>query len=200
MSLTSAFWPWVNSRLRDFNRSTWYSFISALVLLFYLLLYGIYRVIYSRWRATITSFLVRRLVYPYFFPRMPFVGAATRLQVLTAFLFLLANTLLTTIGSRSTTSSRAATMSVINLVPLFCGPRLSMVTKLLGISLRGSVGVHQWIGRTAIAQMLLHVLLLLTGSASFKWTVTTVAGIVVRFASLDPGCTDTWQRRVPPSR
>jgi hypothetical protein len=197
MSITSAFWPWVLSRLRDLNRSSWYSFISACILLSYLVSYGVYRVIYSKWRATTTSFLVRRLVYPHLFPRMPFVGTATRLQVLTAFLFLLTNTLLTTIGSRSATGSRAATMSVINLIPLFCGPRLSMVTKLLGISLRGSVGVHQLAGRTAIAQMLLHVLLLI-GSASFKWTATTVAGLVVCSVPLTLARTDVWQRRAAP--
>ncbi len=40
------------------------------------------------------------------------------------------------VASRARVSTRAATMSAINLIPLLCGPRLILMTELLGISLR----------------------------------------------------------------
>ncbi|KAG0647685.1 Ferric-chelate reductase 2 [Hyphodiscus hymeniophilus] len=79
--------------------------------------------------------------------------------------------------------SRAATMSIINLIPLFCGPRLSLITSLLGISVRTSIGTHQWFGRTAIAQMSLHTLISLR-SKGISWrTMSNWTGVVAASAS-----------------
>jgi hypothetical protein len=176
MSFTS-FLHWVSSKLRSMDVPSWYSFISGCILALWLLWYGFYRAINSKWPLT-TSFIARHLVYPHISSRIPFVGTATRFQVLVVSLYLLANLLITIVGVRANISSRAATMSIINLIPLLCGPRLSLVTRLLGISLRASVGSHQWFGRTAIAQMLVHMVVSLTGSSAFTWTTNNLTGVV----------------------
>jgi hypothetical protein len=79
-------------------------------------------------------------------------------------------------------------MSIINLIPLLCGPRLSFVTRLLGISLRTSIGSHQWFGRTAIAQILVHTIVVLTGSNAFTWTTNNLTGVVACSASARVRC------------
>ncbi|KAG0645010.1 Ferric-chelate reductase 2, partial [Hyphodiscus hymeniophilus] len=162
---------------------SWYSFISACILALLLLWYGLHRAINSKW-PLVTSFIMRHLVYPNIFPRIPFVGTATRLKVLLVSLYLLANFLGTIIGVRADISSRAATMSIINLVPLLCGPRLSLVTNLLGISLRSSIGSHQWFGRTAIAQMLVHMVVSLTESSAFTWSMNSLTGVTQASSAL----------------
>ncbi|OBT85138.1 hypothetical protein VE02_05625 [Pseudogymnoascus sp. 03VT05] len=74
--------------------------------------------------------------------------------------------------------TRAATMAVINLIPLLCGPRLSMVTKLLGISLRTSLASHSWIGRTAIALAAFHIVIITKDGDRFSRTWGSVFGVV----------------------
>jgi len=187
MSFTS-FLHWLLSKLSSMDTLSWYAFIFGCIFVVWLLGYGIYRVINSRW-PLITSFVIRHLIYPHIFPRIPFIGTATRFQVLIVSLYLLANTLCVTTKVKSTAGigSRAATMSIINLIPLLCGPRLSLVTKLVGISLRASIGSHQWLGRTVIAQMLLHMVVSLTGSTPFTWTMSNLTGVVVCSASAPVG-------------
>ncbi|KAL5349612.1 hypothetical protein ACLOAV_005907 [Pseudogymnoascus australis] len=69
-------------------------------------------------------------------------------------------------------------MAVINLIPLLCGPRLSMVTKLLGISLRTSLASHRWIGRTAIALAAFHIAISTKDGDRFSRTWGSVFGVV----------------------
>ncbi|KAH6662697.1 hypothetical protein B0J14DRAFT_570854 [Halenospora varia] len=137
----------------------------------------IYHVLNSKWPLT-TSFIMRHLIYPHIFPQIPFVGTATRFKVLIMFLYILTNSLIVVIGVKSEIGSRAATMSIINLIPLLCSPRLSLVTKLLGISLRTSISSHQWFGRTAIVQVLVHMIVILTGGHAFTWTTNNLIGVV----------------------
>jgi hypothetical protein len=184
----TSFWHWLSSKLNELDVPSWYSFILGCIFALWLLCYSIYRAFNSKWPLT-TSFVMRHLVYPHIFPRIPFIGTATRLQVLIVFLYLLANTIFVfAIGVQSTAgrSSRAATLSIINLIPLLCGPRLSLVTRLLGISLRASIGSHQWIGRTAIAQMSFHTVVSLIGRTPFAWTTNNLTGVVVCSASVRP--------------
>ncbi|XMA13701.1 hypothetical protein WAI453_006492 [Rhynchosporium graminicola] len=99
--------------------------------------------------------------------------------------YLITNILLVTVigvKSRSDMGTRAATMSIVNLIPLLCGPRLSLMTEMLGITLRTSIGSHQWLGRTAIAEALLHTIISLTGSQSFVWSGINASGVVASSA------------------
>jgi hypothetical protein len=176
-----SFLHWLSSKLSGLDVPSWYSFVSGCLITSWLLLYSVYRVIHainSGW-LSISSFLLKHFVYPHIFPRVPFVGTATRFEALAAFIYLLVNILIVTIGPRADIGSRAATMSIINVIPLLCGQRLSLATKLLGISLRTSIGSHQWFGRIATAQVLLHTIISLTGSKSFTWTAINFSGVVV---------------------
>jgi predicted ferric reductase len=181
MSFTSVL-HWISSKLSNFDVPSWYAFISGCIFTAWLLLFAIYCVITSEWPLT-STYILKHFIYPHIFPRIPFLGTATRFQVFVAFIYLLANFLIVTIGKRAEMGSRAATMSIANLIPLFCGPRLSLVTKLLGISVRTSIGSHQWFGRTAIAQMSLHTIISLIGSKAFTWTTSNLTGVVVCPAS-----------------
>jgi hypothetical protein len=158
-----------------------YSFISGCIFTVWLLFYGISRALQSKWPLT-TTFIFRHLIYPHVFPRIPFVGTATRFEVLIVFLYLLPNALLIIIGGKAEIGYRSAILSVINLIPLLSGPRLNLITKLLGISLRTSVGAHQWFGRTAVAQMLVHTIVVLRSNV-FTWTTKNLTGVVARFTS-----------------
>ncbi|KAH8674404.1 hypothetical protein BGZ60DRAFT_403841 [Tricladium varicosporioides] len=182
MSLTSLS-KWLLSRLGSLDAFQWYSYIFGGIFSVWVLCYGIYRILNSIWPPT-ASFILGHLIYPHLFPRIPFIGTATRFEVLIVFLYLLTNILIITIGVKSEIGSRAATMSVINLIPLLCGPRLSLVTKLLGISLRTSISSHQWFGRTAILQVLVHMIAVLTGGDVFTWTTNNVTGVVAGSAPL----------------
>ncbi|KAL5344941.1 hypothetical protein ACLOAV_009894 [Pseudogymnoascus australis] len=73
-------------------------------------------------------------------------------------------------------------MAVINLTPLLCGPRLSMVTKLLGISLRTSLASHSWIGRTVIALAAFHIVIITKDGDRFSRTWGSVFGVVASSA------------------
>ena len=180
---------WISSKISGFDVPTWYSFIFGCLIALWLLLYTVYRVVQtitsaSKW-LSVSSFILKHLVYPHMFPRLPLVGTATRFETLIVFIYLLTNILIVTVfGPRADMGGRAATMSIVNVIPLLCGQRLSLATKLLGISLRTSIGSHQWFGRTAIAQVLLHTILSLVGRKSFTWTTTNSAAVVVSSVSL----------------
>jgi hypothetical protein len=134
----------------------------------------------SGWRST-SFFVLKHFVYPHLLPRISFMGTATRFQIIVTALYITTNILFITIPvtSRADVGTRASTMSVINMIPLLCGPRLSLMTQLLGISLRSSLGSHRWFGRTAIALALLHMVITLTGGKKFAWTPTSLSGVVV---------------------
>lgn len=182
----SSFVRLVFSKISEMDIPSWYSFISACILAIWLFLRAIYRAITSEWLST-SFFFLKHFVYPHILPRIPFVGTATRLEVLIAFAYIITNILLVTIigvKSRTDIGTRAATMSIINLIPLLCGPRLSLMTEMLGISLRTSIGTHQWFGRTAVAEILLHTVISLTDSQPFKWTGINTSGVVVHLHQL----------------
>lgn len=175
---------WVHSILRNMDRLSWYSLICGSTFVIWLFFYGIHRALNSRGRRLTTSFIQRHLFYPYLFPRVPFVGASTRYEAFMVFLWLLTNILVISIGERTKIEPRSATMSIINLIPLLCGSRLSLATRLFGISFRTSVSSHQWLGRTAIAQMLVHTVVMVRHNP-FTWTTQNITGTVVGFT--EPG-------------
>lgn len=179
-----SFVHWLLDNLSGLDVPSWYSVVSVCLIAFWLLFYSIYRAIraITNWSFA-SSFILKHLVYPHIFPRIPLAGTATRFEALITFIYLFTNFFIVIIGPNSDRGARAATMSVINVIPLLCGQRLSLVTKLVGISLRTSIGSHQWFGRTAIAQALLHTIISLTGSNTFTWTTTNISGVVVGSAS-----------------
>ncbi|KFY49967.1 hypothetical protein V495_00403 [Pseudogymnoascus sp. VKM F-4514 (FW-929)] len=49
---------------------------------------------------------------------------------------------------------------------------------MLGISLRTHFGIHKWIGRTAIAEALLHIVISVISEQPFAWTAMNLSGVV----------------------
>ena len=127
-------------------------------------------------------FLLKHFIYPHIFRRLRFIGAATRSEVVAISLYVAINALCVALPRAQSTdiSTRAATMSVINIVPLLCGPRLILITQLLGIRRRTHLSLHKWIGGTAVALALLHTVLSVVHSKpAFTWTRINLSGVVV---------------------
>jgi hypothetical protein len=188
MSLDS-FWQRAWAKLRELDYSSWYALASGLGLGLWLVVRGTYRVLgLTSGHLPIPSFVFKHLVYPHILKRMPLVGVATRLQTLLVVIYLLLNLFPTLplhmFGSSPDRARLVANMALANIIPLLCGPRLSLVTRLLGVTLRTSVGSHRWIGRIAVGQVLLHTIMSL---GSFSWTTRNLFGVVVSCARARSG-------------
>jgi len=163
----------------------WYAIVSGCAIATWLLFHFGFWLIKIVWMRT-SYFILKHLIYPHLFSRLPFIGAITRSETLMGILYVSGNILCVCItipmgmASSSEISARAATMSAINLIPLLCGPRLILMTELLGISLRAHFRFHKWVGRTAIAQVLLHTVLSVINIQPFPWTAVNLSGVVVR--------------------
>lgn len=182
LSTFSSFYAWILSKFEEIepDTPTWYLLISAAIFLLWLLLRGLYRVMTAKW-LSISFIILKHAVYPHLLPRTSFTGTATRFHIAATILYLMVNTLFDTIpkATWADMGTRAATMAVINLIPLLCGPRLSVVTKLLGISLRTSLASHSWIGRTAIALAAFHIVTITKDGDRLSRTWGSVFGVVV---------------------
>lgn len=144
-------------------------------------------------RVYAAFFILKRLVYPRLFPHLPLVGKITIFRALVGSVFIAANILLITIGtglSADVVGTRAATMSAVYLIPLLCGPRLLLMMKILGISLKLQTGLHEWFGRAAIAQVLLHTIISVVHSQPVQWTDVNISGVVVKLSKPFPKLTD----------
>lgn len=177
-----SFCVWILSRFSGIKHDTpfWYSVTWASFFLLWLLLRGVYHVMTSGWHST-SFFILKYFVYPHLLPKVPFLGRATRFQIIATTLYLTANVLFIALpkASWAEAGARAATMSIINLIPLLCGPRISLMTKVLGTSLQSSLGSHRWIGRTTTALAMLHMIVSLKEGGRFTWTTSSVSGVVV---------------------
>jgi hypothetical protein len=135
----------VFSKLSEMDIPSWYSFISACIFIIWLFLRAIYRAITSEWLLT-SFFFLKYFAYPYILPRIPFVGTTTCLEILLAFAYMIINLLLITLIKVKTItniSTRATIILIINLISFLCGSRLSLITEILRILLRTSIGTHQ---------------------------------------------------------
>lgn len=182
LSTFSSFYAWILSKFEEvrLDTSSWYLLASATFFLLWLLLRGLYRVMTAKW-SSISFFILKHAVYPHLLPRTSFTGTATRFHIAVTTLYLLVNVLFVTIpkATWADMGTRAATMSVINLIPLLCGPRLTMVTNLLGISLRTSLASHKWFGRTAIGLAGFHIAIIAKNGERIARTWSGVSGVVV---------------------
>jgi hypothetical protein len=158
----------------------WYAISYAFVLIISLLWYGAFSLTTVIWLPT-TSFILKHVIYRHVVRRIPFIGAITWWETLLAISHVAVNITCVTVGvaSISEVSTRAAIMSAINLIPLLCGPRLILMTELIGISLRSHLGFHKWLGRTSIIQALLHTVLSVVNNRPFQWTTGNTYGVIV---------------------
>jgi hypothetical protein len=159
----------------------WYTIIAGCMIATWLIIRFGYRLIRCTWLRTSHLFILKNLIYPHLFKRLLFMGAITRFKAIMVILYLSGNILYIVVptASRTEISTRAAIMSAINLIPLLCGPRLALASEMLGISLRTHFGIHKWIGRTAIAEALLHIIISVISEQPFAWTAMKLSGVIV---------------------
>ncbi|KAI9888416.1 MAG: hypothetical protein M1814_000478 [Vezdaea aestivalis] len=162
---------------------TWYAIGLGMLAMLRLVYYVVWRICVII-KSFTAYFLLKHLVYPHILPRIPFLGVATRCQTLGVALYSIANVLCMTIGvsTPEQVGARASLLSIANMIPLLIGPRLSLVSNFLELSVRSSSGIHVWIGRTAIAQAVVHMTISVVRGVEFKWDRVTVSGVVVSAA------------------
>ena len=158
----------------------WYAILPATVLGTWLLFRFISRIVRAL-LAFLTFKFLKHLMYPHLSRTFPIFG--TRYQMLTFSIYIAVNIGCMMIGEREDISARSATMSLINVIPLLCGPRLVMMTKFLGLTLRAQHLSHSWFGLTAMAQVLVHCILSVTSNTPFRWTKLNLSGVVVCYSS-----------------
>jgi hypothetical protein len=157
---------------------SWYAFILGCIIVAWRLIYIIYRLLTLIWHFS-THFILKRLAYPHLFRQIPIVGTATRSEILVGVLYLAINCVVIGVGSSAEIGTRAAIMSTINMIPLLCGPRLILMTELLGISRRAHIGLHKWLGLTVIWKVGLHTVRSIMNNQPFQWTEMNIYGIMV---------------------
>jgi len=118
-------------------------------------------------RTHLVTIALKRLLYPFILRRRRLFGPLTRLEALVHLLHWGATVACNVIGVSTTTQagSRAGSLAIIHLIPLFFGSRLSFAADLLGITLRTYVHMHGSIGVMEILQTLVHVVLVIKSSA-----------------------------------
>ena len=159
----------------------WYA-ISLGTIVVACLLYRVISGILAFIRKITTFFFLKHFTYPNLHRRILWIGTATRIQVLSVIAYISGNILCMTIGSTtmSQVTARAGILSIINMIPLLVGPRLAMVADLVGISIRTNLRIHEWIGRMAILQGMIHTILPFVGHRPFRWDSIRSSGVVVR--------------------
>ena len=132
------------SKLSEINILLQYLFISIYIFVIQLFLYITYYTITSKQLST-SFFFLKYFIYPYILLRIPFIGTAIRLKVLITLIYIIINILLIIIigvKSRVDIGTHTTIILIINLIPLLYSPQLSLITKILGISLRTSIRTH----------------------------------------------------------
>jgi len=95
--------------------------------------------------------------------------------------FLLANILGLSIGVTSLLDLRVrtGTFCLVNLLPLYIGGRTQFFLKALGVSQDEYYLLHRWIGRTLIAEAIIHTGTALKLSSRFEFSESRIGGILV---------------------
>lgn len=138
------------------------------------------------WKTTrrCTLLVLRYLVYPLFIRQHRLVEPWSRSGFLLRVVYSMVNTFCSVfrISSAAEASSRVATLSLINLIPIFLGPHLSFLAMIMGFSLQTFKAVH---GSSAVVAVLLaatHTILSVYGNKPFSVRDTSqLYGLIVSF-------------------
>jgi len=108
----------------------------------------------------ISLFASKHLIYPQFIRRHQLLGPWTLTGIFTQLAYIAVNVFCFSfrVSSISNAGLRAANLSLINMMPLFLGPHLSLLADLLGVSLGTYRLVHRSAGLLSVALLLFHVL------------------------------------------
>ena len=123
----------------------------------------------------------RHLSYPKEIGRMTLRGDVTRLQLLVLVMFVSSNIVCMALKVKSLTqlSSRTALLSLVNLIPLFAGSRLSLAADTLGVSLRTQNRMHTLLGLVSGLQALIHSGISIADRSFTTWNEFTISGFTV---------------------
>ena len=134
-----------------------------------------------RFTQRVLVVMCKHLTYPYAIRRHRLFGPWTRAGVLVQLVYITANLFCLSyrVSKISQAGLRAATLSLINLTPLFAGPHLGFVADLLGISLTTYRQVHGTAGLGSFGLLAFHVLQAVSGGSYSLATRRNVFGLVV---------------------
>ena len=134
----------------------------------------------SLWKH-ISLFTLKHLTYPYLLHRHRFIGPWSRAEVLIQVVYLTVNIFCLSfrVSGVAKTGSRAGTLSLVNMIPLFAGPSFSFAADRLGVPLKVYRYAHRSAGFITFTLVLIHVLSVVSqGSFSLRLSQHLFAVIV----------------------
>ena len=113
------------------------------------------------YRARVSAFVLRHLVYPYLYRRLKFLAPITRLRALLLVVYCAATFFYNAykVDNVDQASARAGWLSVVNTIPLLVSGRLAMASKIFGMSINSVLVTHMTTGVMVAGQALAHVVL-----------------------------------------
>jgi len=154
----------------------WYGVLFATISLARLLCRGVTR-LFKRPAQASAVFFLKHFVYP------RLLGTKSRfkisrIEVILLIIYAFCNgfCMLFRTSSVKERSSRAALLSVFNLMALLTGTRASLAADLFGVSLRVKASLHKWIALISTIQAFIHMALSLE---PVTWNGFQLAGLAV---------------------
>ena len=156
--------------------------VGGLLLLFTVRGFGI--LISTILRARTTIQWLCTWVYPYFIHRHRFVHPVSRLSALlqAAYWIFTLTFNIVDVHSMGERASRAGSLALFNLVPLYLGGHLGTVAYMVDLPLRTLLTMHKSLGAVAVTQSIAHVVLQCLRSDRGVWNLQnspTLYGLVV---------------------
>jgi hypothetical protein len=137
------------------NTTKWYGLIFGIILLVFLslLLFRFLRYL----NKILLFFFLMHIKYARlcrFFQNI----IKTRLEAIFVILFFFGNIICLILYAETVQEilNRLGSLSLINMIPLFLGGRINIITNLSGLNYKSYAHVHQWIGRIAAIEAIAH--------------------------------------------
>lgn len=108
-------------------------------------------------------------------------GKTTWFHLLLLLTFLITNVIALSVGVDDVPefARRSGLLSVVNLIPLFLGGQINAISSHCGIGLKTYTRIHRWLGRVAIVEGLIHVIVTISIRRPNFETRADVAALVV---------------------
>ena len=108
----------------------------------------------------ISLFTSKHLTYPYILHRHRLIGPCSRLEILLQVVYLTINIFCLSfrLSGVAKAGTRAANLSLVNMIPLFAGPSFSFLADRLGVPLEVYRCGHRSAGFMTFVLVLIHVL------------------------------------------
>jgi hypothetical protein len=155
--------------------------IAALSIVFYMVRISI------RFLRTYTTYHFLKHV---FYPRVhKYIRGTTRYHAL-LILALLVGNVFCLIGDRTKIVQRTGLLSIVNLVPLALGSHMNSVVSCCGLGYEAYNAIHRWMGRVAVVEGVIHVILAVVSQKPNLHSSTQVAALVVSVSPAETRTTD----------